>query len=88
MALEFAQFRANGCKLLVAGRRDPQSDRFLQLSDIEVPPELSDLLLPIPESDFRVDLSSTALRQRGMGLEGGSSGSSGSSSSGSDHGRQ
>jgi len=80
MALEFAQFRANGCSLLVAGRQDPATSRFLQLSDIEVPPELSDLLRPIRESDFRVDVSSTALRSKGQGVGGSSSGGSGGSS--------
>ena len=68
MALEFARFRAAGCRLLVAGRLDAAAGRFLALSDIEVPPELQDLLSEIPEADFRSDLSSTALRAAGRGL--------------------
>jgi hypothetical protein len=44
--------------------------RFLTLEDIEVPPELADLLTAIPEADFRADISSTELRARSTGAAG------------------
>lgn len=50
---------------LVAGRRDDPSGTFKRLSDItHMPPELADLFEEVPESAFRVDLSSTELRRR------------------------
>lgn len=75
MALVFSEFRYNGCSFLVAGRQDSTSGRFLQLSDIEVIPEMHDLFRALPESDFRADISSTELRQRGEGLKSPRSGS-------------
>ncbi|GBF95522.1 hypothetical protein Rsub_07872 [Raphidocelis subcapitata] len=77
LAAAFAPFRAAGCSLLVAGRAEAPSGRFLELGDIQIPPELSGLLAPIPEADFRSDLSSTALRAAGLGLAKGPGGPAG-----------
>lgn len=63
MLLDFAHFRHQGCKFLVAGRRDEQSGKFCVLDDINVPAELVDIFQAIPESAFRKDISSTQLRQ-------------------------
>ena len=54
------EVRRLGCLFLVAGRAD--GDAFRTLGDITVPAEFEELFVQIPESDFRVDLSSTQLR--------------------------
>ena len=60
-ALALEELRRNGCRILVAGR--VMGDRgFLTLDDLGVPEEFSDLLEAIPESAFREDISSTAVR--------------------------
>ena len=56
-----AETRAAGCRFLVAGRVD--GDSFRTLADVPVPGEFADLVEEIPESRFRLDISSTALRQ-------------------------
>ncbi len=59
--LALQELRRNGCRILVAGRA--MGDRgFLTLDDLGVPEEFSDLLEAIPESAFREDISSTAVR--------------------------
>ena len=55
--------QARGCRFLVAGR--VQQDRFLTLLDLTVPEAFQPLFLPLPEEAFRVDLSSTAIREAG-----------------------
>lgn len=52
---------AAGCRFLVAGRQ--QGARFITLADVDLPPDYRALFEQIPEADFRVDISSTALRQ-------------------------
>ncbi len=60
-ALALEELRRNGCRILVAGR--VMGDRgFLTLDDLGVPEDFSDLLEAIPESAFREDISSTAVR--------------------------
>lgn len=54
-----AQFRAHGCRFLVAGRID--GDRFVTLSDFNLESEFADLFEELP--DFRMDISSTELRE-------------------------
>jgi hypothetical protein len=54
--------RQRGCRFLVAGRAKP-SGRFLALDELAIPEQFRDLFTPIPEAAFRVDLSSTQLRQ-------------------------
>lgn len=53
--------RGHGCRFLVAGRCD-RSGRFLHLDEIEVPTAFANLFSPIPEAEFRADVSSTMLR--------------------------
>ena len=50
-----------GCHFLVAGRRDA-TGRFQTLADIRIPQQFANLFTAIPESRFRLDLSSTDLR--------------------------
>ena len=56
--------RGAGCRFLVAGRL--AGGAFRSLSDLAVPPGFGDLFCPIPESAFRLDISSTQMRA-GMG---------------------
>lgn len=55
--------RELGCWFLVAGRF--YEGRFLTASDIPIPQGFEDLFKPLPESEFRIDLSSTDLRPLG-----------------------
>lgn len=52
-----------GCRFLVYGRLD--AGVFSELSDLTLPPPLAAISSGVPESEFRNDLSSTALRERG-----------------------
>lgn len=61
MHAAFARLRAAGCRLLVAGR--VHDNRFATLQDIALPAAFRDLFIELPEPRFRVDISSTALRQ-------------------------
>jgi hypothetical protein len=54
--------RDHGCRFIVAGRLF--EDRFHTLSDLDIPSGFSDLFLDLPESIFRVDLSSSELRSQ------------------------
>ena len=63
MLASLDEFREAGCRFLVAGRVRPEDNRFITLDDIAIPTEYDDLFEQIPEADFRVDLSSTKLRQ-------------------------
>jgi hypothetical protein len=56
-----SQVRDRGCAFLVAGR--VVDGEFRSLAELEVPSGFSDMLIAIPESDFRQDLSSTELRR-------------------------
>lgn len=69
MLLQFARLAHQGCDFLVAGRQDAQSGKFLTLADLAVPEVLQrgNLFRPVPADEFRVDISSTELRKRGMG---------------------
>lgn len=49
------------CNFLVAGRVD--EGEFRRLSEINIPSQFRGLFTELPESEFRVDLSSTELRQ-------------------------
>jgi hypothetical protein len=55
------------CRFLVACRVDAQG-QCLQLDDLPIPPAMRELFRAIPASQFRCDLSSTDLRQRGRNL--------------------
>jgi hypothetical protein len=56
-----AEMRELGCRFLVAGRR--VEGRFRALAEAGIPPALAGSFAEIPESRFRSDLSSTALRE-------------------------
>jgi hypothetical protein len=51
---------AQGCRFLVAGRM--RDGVFHTLAELAVPPEFAGLFQPLPETLFRSDLSSTAIR--------------------------
>lgn len=67
VALAMDTLRHNRCSFLVAGRLG-RDGKFHTVAEIEVPPRYRDLLAGLPESDFRADVSSTDLRERGAGL--------------------
>ena len=57
-----ATIAEQGCRFLVFGRM--RSGRFEALSDLNIPPALNNLCEEVGESEFRVDLSSTEMRDR------------------------
>jgi hypothetical protein len=61
MADALQELRQRGCRFLVAGRA--AADEFVTLAQLPVPPEFAGLFEAIAESEFRADVSSTALRQ-------------------------
>lgn len=56
-----AELRAAGARFLVAVRR--HRGRLMRLADARIPPAYRDLFEELPESVFRLDLSSTELRR-------------------------
>lgn len=60
MYAAFNAVQVAGCRFMVAGRW--QGDRFLTLQDLDIPAGYRELFSQIPEEDFRVDISSTAIR--------------------------
>ena len=52
---------ASGCRFLVAGRLG-KNGAFQSLCHVGIPAEYRDLFCDIPETDFRLDISSTVLR--------------------------
>ncbi|MCG8348521.1 MAG: hypothetical protein MI924_12185 [Chloroflexales bacterium] len=67
MQQALAAIRAAGCSFLVAGR--VSDGQFHTLANVAVAPDFRDLFIDLPETAFRVDISSTELRARG-GMEG------------------
>lgn len=61
MVLDFSGLRHRNCRFIVAGRL--AQGVFKGLADIDVPQELQDLFEGLPEDNFRMDISSTQLRQ-------------------------
>ena len=57
------EIEANGCDFLVAGRVDAGS--FRGLDDVDVPVRFKDMMVGIPETIFRVDQSSSEIRDEG-----------------------
>lgn len=57
----FDQLKAAGCRFLVAGRL--RGETFLTLKDIPLPEAYRDLFEEIPADLFRVDISSTDIRE-------------------------
>lgn len=62
MEQALAALRSRGCRFLVAGRASADG-RFLSLDDLAIPPAHRDLFTTIPADVFRMDVSSTQLRQ-------------------------
>ena len=62
MAEALARFRSAGCRFLTAGRMAADG-RFVSLDDLDVPSAYRDLYQAVPEQAFRVDVSSTRLRE-------------------------
>ncbi len=58
-----AEMRDRGCRFLVAGRA--VDGRFRTLAEAGIPGAFAEAFAEIPESRFRSDLSSTAIRERG-----------------------
>jgi hypothetical protein len=63
MLTSLAEMWAWGSRFLVAGRE--HQGRFMGLADVPIPPGFYPIFQGIPESSFRVDLSSTQLRAQG-----------------------
>ena len=59
------EIKERGCRFLVAGRTDVNG-RFQELADLTIPPKFKTLFQPIPAKQFRRDVSSTELRQKGL----------------------
>jgi nicotinic acid mononucleotide adenylyltransferase/nicotinamide mononucleotide (NMN) deamidase PncC len=69
MVNALVKFKLLNCKFMVAGRqkqKDPNDKSFQTLKDIDMEKlqGLRDLFIEIPESEFRVDISSTELRKK------------------------
>jgi hypothetical protein len=62
MLQAFADIRAAGCSFLVAGRK--VGERFSTLADLQVPPSIADLFSGLSEDEFRVDISSSEIRDQ------------------------
>jgi hypothetical protein len=65
MAAALDGISAHGCRFLVAGRAD-SAGRFVELDHLALPAAYRELFLPIPEAEFRADLSSTSLRAKNV----------------------
>lgn len=65
MEAAFKLIRDQGCRFIVAGRLiDHQGQkRFFDFEDIEIPPAFADLFSSLGKGEFRMDISSTILRQ-------------------------
>ena len=61
MLASFAAVRSAGCSFIVAGRLI--DDEFVTLDEITLPEAIKDLFEVLPEEVFRVDLSSTEIRE-------------------------
>lgn len=67
LAAAMGAIREQRCSFLVAGR--VEGDVFRTLADVDIPQSAQGLFAPIPEAQFREDVSSTALRAAGHGLQ-------------------
>jgi hypothetical protein len=64
MGQALARIRGQGCRFLVAARADTQG-QLVELAQLSLAPECADLFEGIPAAEFRVDRSSTQLREGG-----------------------
>ncbi len=55
-----------GCRILVFGRDTGQG--FVRLADLDLPTVLAGICREVPPEQFRDDISSTAIRGRGLGI--------------------
>lgn len=62
MLQAFDFIRAQGCSFLVAGRK--VDGRYQTLADAAIPPAIADLFVGLSEDEFRMDLSSTEIRNQ------------------------
>jgi cytidyltransferase-like protein len=62
LASALERIRGLGCRFLVGGRAD-DCGRFVEVSGVAIPAEYRDLFMGFTEQQFRVDVSSTDLRQ-------------------------
>jgi hypothetical protein len=60
------EIRAAGCRFVVGGRVDA-AGRFVEIGGMAVPDDYRDLFEGLAEREFRVDVSSTELRRKGIG---------------------
>ena len=65
MLMALARMREMGCRFLVAGRVD--GGAFRTLADVAVPDGFEGMFSAIPEAAFRSDVSSTEIRELGIG---------------------
>ncbi|NHZ71993.1 MAG: hypothetical protein GWP17_02780 [Aquificales bacterium] len=65
MLESLSEVNKHGCRFLVAGRVDGNG-RFYQASDLIIPDGFSDLFQPLPDHQFRKDISATELRNTGQ----------------------
>jgi nicotinic acid mononucleotide adenylyltransferase len=61
MAAALQEIADHGCRFLVAARADA-AGRVRSLGDVAIPPRFAHLFTPIPETLFRLDVSSSAIR--------------------------
>jgi len=62
MLAAFEFIRAQGCSFLVAGRK--VDGQYYTLADAAVPPAIADLFSGLSQDEFRLDLSSTEIRNQ------------------------
>lgn len=62
MLASLEMIRQAGCRFLVAGRAGADHS-FLTLAGLDIPAGYQDLFEQIPEAEFRIDVSSTEIRQ-------------------------
>lgn len=66
MIVQFAKLAQLQCNFIVAGRVERSTGRYFTLDDVEIPDILDNLanFLPLSPDEFRVDISSTEIRER------------------------
>jgi nicotinic acid mononucleotide adenylyltransferase len=64
--LALSRIREQGCRFLVAGRVD-QSGTFHTLAELNVPEAFADCFQALPDELFRMDISSTQIREARRG---------------------
>lgn len=65
-ASDMRKMNAAGVRFVVAGRADSKGE-FKGIESMNIPDDLKGMFIPVPESEFRADISSTELRNRQSG---------------------